>query len=177
MHLRQFPAIDRLATDCKLLFEHAELLEPLRELKSDRELIDCPFQFDLNLKSHRRVSARAGKVLRLNKIAGSIRASGDFLQNLQCTSDGCLSNSVLSDQQDRRLTRDWQLKVLKASKVMNVQSSYHKRMIARLLAWSINNTAPASILLYIAHLKICAILLPNGLLGARPGVADMRFDR
>jgi len=50
-------------------------------------------------------------------------------------------------------------------------------MIARLLAWSINNTAPASILLYIAHLKICAILLPNGLLGARPGVADMRFDR
>jgi hypothetical protein len=61
------------------------------------------------------------------------------LQDFKRKTYGRLSRAILADQQNRRAIRDWQLKILQAPEVVDVQSANHKQMILRCPPRSMGN--------------------------------------
>ena len=79
MHLREFPAINRLTSHRELLFGHAKFLESFLTIESDRILIAFLPYFDLDFESHRHIRAPASQIFRLYQIAHPVRPPGDLL--------------------------------------------------------------------------------------------------
>src|SRR5438067_383815 len=81
--LRHFSAEDKPAANGQLLFEHPKFFEAPWKIKSDSVLVNLPLQVDLDFKPHRHICTSACEIFLFNKLAYAVRASSDFLKNLQ----------------------------------------------------------------------------------------------
>jgi hypothetical protein len=78
------------------------------------------------------------EILWRDKGAYPIRSSSNPLQDFERKTHRRLSGAVLSHQQDRRVATEGQLEILQAPEIMNVETTYHRQAILRLLSDMLN---------------------------------------
>ncbi len=129
VNLGQFSAINDFAVYRQFLFKNTEFPEILWVFKSDGVSIGLIIQLNLNFESSGRIPMPTGQVLGFDQFSDPVGASRDLLKNFQCEANRRLACAVLTDQQDRGTARDWQLEILQASEIMNIQSVDHSIIV------------------------------------------------
>ena len=138
MHLSVVSRVNRSAVNGKPLLKHTKFLKALRELGCDNVLVNLGFQRHLDFESDGDIRAAACEVLWSDKGAYSIRSSSNLLQNFEPKTHRRLSGTVFSHQQDRRVATERQLEILQAPEIVDVETTYHRQTIVRLISAVVN---------------------------------------
>ena len=123
--LCQLTRENRVSFDCELLFEYAQFAKPRGVLKRHRVCVALARQGHLDFEPYRHPHASERKIAWPDEVTYPICAAPDSSQHFKRQSHRRFARAIPAEEEDRGEVAERKLKVLQASKIVDIQSLYH----------------------------------------------------
>ena len=124
-NLSKLATINGTSVDQQFFIRDPQFSKSRRKFERYRIRVTSIGEADFDFEPDGRLRASNGKIPRFHEIADAIGSEGDLLQQFEGESDCRLTGSVLSKQQYSRHSNQRQLKVFKATEIVDVKPLQH----------------------------------------------------